>query len=121
MSDVSVELNVTHTVRVGAPWVQAKESKKCSILTAGLGPRRETDFKILFFTFPPLIKVKTCKPALGHSFAAGTIDGVGAFNFTQGNLESKRQYGFVQMGRTRGVPQIGEEKPQSHTRAPKTG
>ncbi|NXC49316.1 ASAH2 ceramidase, partial [Penelope pileata] len=28
--------------------------------------------------------VKTCKPALGHSFAAGTIDGVGAFNFTQG-------------------------------------
>ncbi|KAJ7407775.1 hypothetical protein WISP_124804 [Willisornis vidua] len=29
-------------------------------------------------------KVKTCKPALGHSFAAGTIDGVGAFNFTQG-------------------------------------
>uniref|UniRef100_A0A8B9CT62 Neutral ceramidase n=1 Tax=Anser brachyrhynchus TaxID=132585 RepID=A0A8B9CT62_9AVES len=31
--------------------------------------------------------VKTCKPALGHSFAAGTIDGVGAFNFTQGSVE----------------------------------
>ncbi|XP_021237537.1 neutral ceramidase [Numida meleagris] len=30
---------------------------------------------------------KTCKPALGHSFAAGTIDGVGAFNFTQGSVE----------------------------------
>ncbi|NXG28890.1 ASAH2 ceramidase, partial [Dromaius novaehollandiae] len=44
MSDVSVELNTTHTV-------------------------------------------KTCKPALGHSFAAGTIDGVGAFNFTQGAVE----------------------------------
>ncbi|NXS32344.1 ASAH2 ceramidase, partial [Pomatostomus ruficeps] len=44
MSDVSVELNATHTVR-------------------------------------------TCKPALGHSFAAGTIDGVGAFNFTQGSVE----------------------------------
>ncbi|XP_067155590.1 putative neutral ceramidase C [Apteryx mantelli] len=44
MSDVSVELNATHTV-------------------------------------------KTCKPALGHSFAAGTIDGVGAFNFTQGAVE----------------------------------
>ncbi|NXC30382.1 ASAH2 ceramidase, partial [Campylorhamphus procurvoides] len=44
MSDVSVELNATHTV-------------------------------------------KTCKPALGHSFAAGTIDGVGAFNFTQGSVE----------------------------------
>ncbi|XP_030097089.2 putative neutral ceramidase C isoform X1 [Serinus canaria] len=44
MSDVSVELNATHTVQ-------------------------------------------TCKPALGHSFAAGTIDGVGAFNFTQGSVE----------------------------------
>ncbi|XP_075360271.1 putative neutral ceramidase C [Mycteria americana] len=44
MSDVSVELNATHTV-------------------------------------------KTCKPALGHSFAAGTIDGVGTFNFTQGSVE----------------------------------
>ncbi|XP_068807162.1 putative neutral ceramidase C isoform X1 [Struthio camelus] len=31
--------------------------------------------------------VKTCKPALGHSFAAGTIDGVGAFNFTQGAVQ----------------------------------
>ncbi|NXQ12056.1 ASAH2 ceramidase, partial [Peucedramus taeniatus] len=44
MSDVSVELNATHTV-------------------------------------------KTCKPALGHSFAAGTIDGAGAFNFSQGSVE----------------------------------
>ncbi|NXK47713.1 ASAH2 ceramidase, partial [Chauna torquata] len=31
--------------------------------------------------------VKTCKPALGYSFAAGTIDGAGAFNFTQGLVE----------------------------------
>uniref|UniRef100_A0A4W3K4M4 Neutral ceramidase n=1 Tax=Callorhinchus milii TaxID=7868 RepID=A0A4W3K4M4_CALMI len=30
---------------------------------------------------------RTCKPALGHSFAAGTTDGVGAFNFTQGAVE----------------------------------
>ncbi|XP_004701423.1 neutral ceramidase [Echinops telfairi] len=30
--------------------------------------------------------VKTCKPALGYSFAAGTIDGVGGLNFTQGNM-----------------------------------
>ncbi|XP_029465651.1 putative neutral ceramidase C [Rhinatrema bivittatum] len=29
----------------------------------------------------------TCKPALGYSFAAGTIDGVGALNFTQGTVE----------------------------------
>uniref|UniRef100_A0A8D1LR19 Neutral ceramidase n=1 Tax=Sus scrofa TaxID=9823 RepID=A0A8D1LR19_PIG len=27
---------------------------------------------------------KTCKPALGYSFAAGTIDGFGSLNFTQG-------------------------------------
>ncbi|XP_057361854.1 neutral ceramidase isoform X2 [Manis pentadactyla] len=27
---------------------------------------------------------KTCKPALGYSFAAGTIDGFGTLNFTQG-------------------------------------
>ncbi|XP_040831713.1 neutral ceramidase [Ochotona curzoniae] len=31
--------------------------------------------------------VKTCKPALGYSFAAGTIDGVGGLNFTQGMTE----------------------------------
>ncbi|XP_072485033.1 neutral ceramidase isoform X2 [Notamacropus eugenii] len=30
---------------------------------------------------------KTCKPALGYSFAAGTIDGVGGLNFTQGAIE----------------------------------
>uniref|UniRef100_A0A8I5UX74 Neutral ceramidase n=1 Tax=Pongo abelii TaxID=9601 RepID=A0A8I5UX74_PONAB len=32
-------------------------------------------------------KAKTCKPALGYSFAAGTIDGVGGLNFTQGKTE----------------------------------
>ncbi|XP_078269304.1 neutral ceramidase isoform X2 [Rhinoraja longicauda] len=32
-------------------------------------------------------KGHTCKPALGYSFAAGTTDGVGAFNFTQGMVE----------------------------------
>ncbi|XP_006169806.1 neutral ceramidase [Tupaia chinensis] len=30
---------------------------------------------------------KTCKPALGYSFAAGTIDGPGSLNFTQGTTE----------------------------------
>ncbi|GBG71279.1 hypothetical protein CBR_g8701 [Chara braunii] len=29
--------------------------------------------------------VKTCKPAMGFSFAAGTTDGPGAFNFKQGD------------------------------------
>ncbi|XP_054975569.1 neutral ceramidase isoform X1 [Sorex araneus] len=31
--------------------------------------------------------VKTCKPALGYSFAAGTIDGVGGLDIPQGTLE----------------------------------
>ncbi|XP_056285654.1 neutral ceramidase isoform X2 [Pseudoliparis swirei] len=44
MTDVSVQINATHTVR-------------------------------------------TCKPALGHSFAAGTTDGGGELNFTQGAVE----------------------------------
>ncbi|XP_066548984.1 neutral ceramidase [Amia ocellicauda] len=30
---------------------------------------------------------RTCKPALGYSFAGGTIDGGGALNFTQGTVE----------------------------------
>ena len=30
------------------------------------------------------MQVKTCKPAMGYSFAAGTTDGPGAFNFKQG-------------------------------------
>nr|XP_027805056.1 neutral ceramidase [Marmota flaviventris] len=30
---------------------------------------------------------QTCKPALGYSFAAGTIDGVGGLNITQGKTE----------------------------------
>uniref|UniRef100_A0A4W6EBR2 Neutral ceramidase n=1 Tax=Lates calcarifer TaxID=8187 RepID=A0A4W6EBR2_LATCA len=31
--------------------------------------------------------VRTCKPALGHSFAAGTTDGGGDLNFTQGAVD----------------------------------
>ncbi|XP_051522645.1 neutral ceramidase-like [Myxocyprinus asiaticus] len=30
---------------------------------------------------------RTCKPALGHSFAAGTTDGGGEFNFVQGDTD----------------------------------
>lgn len=33
-------------------------------------------------------QVRTCKPALGHSFAAGTTDGGGDLNFSQGNSAS---------------------------------
>ncbi|KAF7247476.1 Neutral ceramidase [Varanus komodoensis] len=34
---------------------------------------------------------KTCKPALGYSFAAGTMDGPGMLNFTQGKTMSGRR------------------------------
>ncbi|KAJ7324168.1 hypothetical protein JRQ81_017188, partial [Phrynocephalus forsythii] len=38
---------------------------------------------------------KTCKPALGYSFAAGTIDGPGMFNFTQGMIEGNKFWDAV--------------------------
>ena len=41
------------------------------------------DFSNVSLTFNGK-QVHTCPPAMGFSFAAGTIDGPGAFNFTQG-------------------------------------
>jgi len=38
---------------------------------------------------------KTCKPAMGYSFAAGTTDGPGAFDFTQGSNQSNVFWDFV--------------------------
>lgn len=38
---------------------------------------------------------KTCKPAMGYSFAAGTTDGPGAFDFTQGTNSSNPFWDFV--------------------------
>ncbi|XP_071530877.1 neutral ceramidase [Panulirus ornatus] len=38
---------------------------------------------------------KTCVPALGYSFAAGTIDGPGAFDFTQGTTEGNPFWNMV--------------------------
>ena len=35
-----------------------------------------------------LMQVRTCPPALGFSFAAGTTDGPGSFDFTQGPIYS---------------------------------
>lgn len=39
--------------------------------------------------------VNTCLPAMGYSFAAGTIDGPGAFNFEQGQTSSNPIWNFV--------------------------
>uniref|UniRef100_A0A8B9K200 Neutral ceramidase n=1 Tax=Astyanax mexicanus TaxID=7994 RepID=A0A8B9K200_ASTMX len=38
---------------------------------------------------------KTCKPALGHSFAAGTTDGGGALNFTQGKVQHEFEMPYL--------------------------
>lgn len=39
--------------------------------------------------------VKTCKPAMGYSFAAGTIDGPGAFDFKQGTTTGNTFWNLV--------------------------
>ena len=39
--------------------------------------------------------VKTCKPALGYSFAAGTTDGPGAFDFRQGTMNGTKGWNMV--------------------------
>nr|XP_055031802.1 neutral ceramidase [Misgurnus anguillicaudatus]XP_055031803.1 neutral ceramidase [Misgurnus anguillicaudatus] len=38
---------------------------------------------------------RTCKPALGHSFAAGTTDGGGEFNFIQGDTDGRPFWDFI--------------------------
>uniref|UniRef100_A0A0B7A399 Neutral ceramidase n=2 Tax=Arion vulgaris TaxID=1028688 RepID=A0A0B7A399_9EUPU len=40
-------------------------------------------------------KVQLCKPAMGYSFAAGTTDGPGAFDFKQGSNSSSPIWNFV--------------------------
>ena len=37
----------------------------------------------------------TCKPALGYSFAAGTTDGPGEFDFTQGVITGNPFWDFI--------------------------
>lgn len=46
------------------------------------------DMSNFTFTLPNGTDVRTCPAALGYSFAAGTSDGPGAFDFTQHNSDS---------------------------------
>jgi neutral ceramidase len=48
------------------------------------------DFGNYTFQLPNGTTKKTCKAALGFSFAAGTTDGPGAFDFTQNNPGAPR-------------------------------
>ncbi|ESO84722.1 hypothetical protein LOTGIDRAFT_131742 [Lottia gigantea] len=41
------------------------------------------------------VSVKTCKPAMGYAFAAGTTDGPGMFNFEQGANTTSLLWDFV--------------------------
>ncbi|XP_049620627.1 neutral ceramidase-like [Suncus etruscus] len=59
--------------------------------------------------------IKTCKPALGYSFAAGTIDGVGGLNFSQGMLEGDPTWDSLR-DRILGVP--SEEIKECHKPKP---
>lgn len=40
-------------------------------------------------------KIRGCEPAMGYSFAAGTTDGPGAFNFEQGTTTPNKFWNVV--------------------------
>lgn len=42
-----------------------------------------------------MFKVKGCVPAMGYSFAAGTTDGPGEFDFQQGTVTSNEFWNLV--------------------------
>ncbi|KAF6107544.1 N-acylsphingosine amidohydrolase 2B [Phyllostomus discolor] len=67
--------NVNSTCPIGGPTM---------CMATGPGQDMLDSTQIIGRTLYQKAKVKTCKPALGYSFAAGTIDGAGTFNFTQG-------------------------------------
>ncbi|KAH9888505.1 Neutral/alkaline nonlysosomal ceramidase [Cubamyces lactineus] len=49
------------------------------------------------FTLPNGTSVQTCPPAMGYSFAGGTTDGPGAFDFIQGDNSSNTQNPFWEL------------------------
>lgn len=51
-----------------------------------------TDFEVVLKNST---KVKTCKPAMGFSFAAGTTDGPGAFDFKQGDKSGNKFWNVI--------------------------
>ncbi|KAJ8074439.1 hypothetical protein PM082_015340 [Marasmius tenuissimus] len=49
------------------------------------------------FTLPNGTRAQTCPPALGFSFAGGTTDGPGAFDFVQGDNDTQTQNPFWEL------------------------
>uniref|UniRef100_A0A8C0LQ95 Neutral ceramidase n=1 Tax=Canis lupus dingo TaxID=286419 RepID=A0A8C0LQ95_CANLU len=88
LGDVSPNILGPHCVNTGESCDNANSS--CPIggssmcMATGPGLDMFNSTQIIGRIIYERAKVKTCKPALGYSFAAGTIDGFGSFNFTQG-------------------------------------
>ncbi|XP_034864277.1 neutral ceramidase isoform X2 [Mirounga leonina] len=88
LGDVSPNILGPHCVNTGESCDNANSS--CPIggssMCIAMGPGEDmlNSTQIIGRIIYQRAKAKTCKPALGYSFAAGTIDGFGNFNFTQG-------------------------------------
>uniref|UniRef100_A0A5F9D419 Neutral ceramidase n=1 Tax=Oryctolagus cuniculus TaxID=9986 RepID=A0A5F9D419_RABIT len=91
LGDVSSNIVGPHCINTGESCDNANSS--CPIggpnmcIATGPGQDMFDSTQIIGQIIYQRAKVKTCKPALGYSFAAGTIDGVGGLNFTQGMKE----------------------------------
>ncbi|KAL1307247.1 hypothetical protein HN51_049220 [Arachis hypogaea] len=71
------------------------------------------DFSQLQVNLPNSKVVKTCPAAMGFAFAAGTTDGPGAFDFTQGDDQGNPFWKLVRnLIRTPGQEQIDCQKPK---------
>ncbi|EJD08259.1 Neutral/alkaline nonlysosomal ceramidase [Fomitiporia mediterranea MF3/22] len=62
------------------------------------------------FTLPNGTTVQTCPPALGFSFAGGTTDGPGAFDFIQGDNTSQPQNPFWEIVKGAVTPEPNDEQ-----------
>ena len=61
-----------------------------------------------------VIEVQLCKPALGYAFAAGCVDGAGAFSFTQGTTSGNDFWDLVSTALT----EPSEESKKCHAPKP---
>uniref|UniRef100_A0A8C0IR78 Neutral ceramidase n=1 Tax=Chelonoidis abingdonii TaxID=106734 RepID=A0A8C0IR78_CHEAB len=93
LGDVSPNIKGPHCINTGESCDNPHSScpvggaKMC--MAAGPGSDMINSSKIIGQNLYLKAKGKTCKPALGYSFAAGTTDGVGFCDFTQGSLEGQ--------------------------------
>ncbi|EHB18488.1 Neutral ceramidase [Heterocephalus glaber] len=92
LGDVSPNILGPHCINTGESCDNANST--CSIggpimcMAKGPGGDMLDSTQIIGRTIYQRAKAKTCKPALGYSFAAGTTDGVSGLNFTQGTTET---------------------------------